>query len=190
MAIPLTSRQRAVQSARLAVDQKPVYIDTETTGTDRTAEIVEITIVDADGAILLDTLVRPRKPIPAEAMAIHHITNEMVAKAPPFPTLWPTIRGHLYGRVVATYNADFDLRMLQQSLVQYGFRWQDQLKMFCIMKLYAEYRGESGSRPGSYRLFSLDNAGRSAKITIPNSHRAKDDTLLARELLHYIAAQA
>ena len=189
MALPLTSKQRAIESAKFAISQKPVFIDTETTGTDRGADIVEITIIDSDGAVLLDSLVRPRKPIPADAMAIHHITNEMVAKAPPFPTLWPTIRGHLYGKMVATYNADFDYRMLQQSLVQYGFRWQDQLKMFCVMKLYAEFRGESGSRPGSYRLFSLDAAGRAAKIAIPNSHRAKDDTLLARELLQYIANQ-
>ena len=57
-------------------------LDTETTGLYDDAEIVEISIIDENGGVLLDTLVKPLKPIPAEATAIHGITNEMVATAP------------------------------------------------------------------------------------------------------------
>ena len=46
-------------------------LDTETTGLYDDAEIVEISIIDENGGVLLDTLVKPLKPIPAEATAIH-----------------------------------------------------------------------------------------------------------------------
>ncbi|WP_374188802.1 exonuclease domain-containing protein, partial [Shewanella morhuae] len=49
------------------------------------SEIVEISIIDAvSGEILLDTLVKPVGVIPDDVIAIHGITNEMVADAPYF----------------------------------------------------------------------------------------------------------
>ncbi len=43
-----------------------MILDTETTGL-YDAEIVELSIIDTAGNVLLDTLVRPTRPIPAEA---------------------------------------------------------------------------------------------------------------------------
>jgi hypothetical protein len=90
---------------------------------------------------------------------------------------------------VATYNAEFDLQMLQQTQAKYRMRNQiDQIAtFFCIMKLYAQFHGEWNSGRGNYRWQTLEQAGRQCQIPIPNSHRAKDDTLLARALLHHIA---
>lgn len=53
------------------LDDNRLFIDTETTGLGDDAEIVEICIIDSHGFILLNTLVKPTKPIPDEAIAIH-----------------------------------------------------------------------------------------------------------------------
>nr|AAB81660.1 putative [Escherichia phage N15] len=69
-----------------------LLIDTETTGLGEYAEIIEIAIINMRGEVLLDTLVKPTKPIPPEVTEINHITNEMVASAPAwcdvFPKCW------------------------------------------------------------------------------------------------------
>ncbi|MJX93223.1 3'-5' exonuclease, partial [Salmonella enterica subsp. enterica] len=76
--------QKMVISQRAAqwLDDGYLFIDTETTGLGDDAEIVEICIIDSHGFIMLNTLIKPTKPIPDEAIAIHGITNEMVAFAP------------------------------------------------------------------------------------------------------------
>lgn len=184
-----TSRQRAVQIAQQTLDLKPVYIDTETTGIDRQAEIVEISIIDFDGQILFNSLVRPSQPVPAEAQAIHGISTDMVQKAPPWLTLWPTIRQHLLGRVLALYNADFDMRMMQQSHSRYRQPWRDNFQTADVMKIFADYRGEWDPNRRSMRYFKLELAGKFFQIPIPNAHRSTADALLTRAVLHSIAGR-
>ena len=63
------------------LERELVVFDTETTGLDGGAEIVEIveiSCVNGRGEVLLDTLVRPAGPIPADATAIHRITYDDV----------------------------------------------------------------------------------------------------------------
>ena len=55
----LSQRQNAIMIARQVIAQNPVYLDTETTGLEKTDEIVEISIVDDSGQVLLDSLVKP-----------------------------------------------------------------------------------------------------------------------------------
>jgi DNA polymerase-3 subunit epsilon len=183
----LTPRQQAVYIAQQRVNQEPVYIDTETTGLDRSAEIIEIAIVDHDGSILFDELVKPLRPIPSSATAIHHITNEMVANAKSWAVLWPTIRSILFGRVIGFYNEEYDMRMIQQTHQNFGLAWKENFQTFCVMKLYAQFVGQWDPRRRSYKYHRLEDAGRESRIPLPNSHRAADDTLLTRALLHYIA---
>jgi len=187
VASPTSMRVNAVQIARQKLLEQPVYIDTETTGIERSDEIVEIAIIDHNGKTLLDSLVRPTRPIPPDASRVHGISDEMVQKAPTWPVLWPTIRSMLVGHVVATYNADFDLRLMQQSHARYRLPWKENFNMFCIMKLYASYRGEWDANRRSYRWHTLDNAGKQCGIALPNSHRAVADTLLAKALLEFMA---
>jgi DNA polymerase-3 subunit epsilon len=183
----LASTKSAIESAGKVLAQTPVVIDTETTGLDKEAEIVEICVSDHLGNVLLNTLVRPTKPIPADAMKIHHITNEMVKTAPPWPVIWPTLRSLIISKPLAIYNADFDMRMMRQTHGRYRLVWKDAFRSFCIMKCFAEFIGEWDPYKRSYRYHSLDNAGKRLKVNIPNSHRAVDDTLLALEVLKAIA---
>jgi DNA polymerase-3 subunit epsilon len=56
-----------------------LILDTETTGLDGDAEVVELAVIDCAGSVPLDILVRPIGPIPVEAAAIHGITDAMLA---------------------------------------------------------------------------------------------------------------
>ena len=77
-----TDRNRAIARARVLLDRDPVVIDTETTGVGSQAEVCEIAIVGRTGETVVDTLVRPGRPIPSEATRIHGITNAAVADCP------------------------------------------------------------------------------------------------------------
>jgi DNA polymerase III subunit epsilon len=97
------------------------------------------------------------------------------------------LRTLLVGRLICAYNAEFDMRMMQQSHARYRLPWKETFKSFDIMQLYSKYKGEWDSIRRSYRYHTLDKAGKECQISIPNAHRAATDALLARALLHYIA---
>lgn len=183
------ARNKAIAQAKQLIDEKPVYLDTETTGLSPQDEIVEIAIIDHDGTVLFDELVKPSRDIPSDATRIHGITNDMVVRVRSWPAHWPEIRRILIGRRIGIYNADFDLRMMKQSYERYQLAWRENLKTADILQLYANFYGEWDPRRGSYRFQSLERAGKQCGIALPNSHRAKADALLTRALLHYMAEQ-
>lgn len=186
------TRKAAINQAQQYLARKPLYLDTETTGYQNTDEIVEICIIDYDGQVLLDSLVKPIGSIPFSATQIHGITNEMVQDAPTWQGIWPQAHLLLRGRSVGIYNADFDLRLIRQShqmnrLASLGMKSEAGAQAFCIMKLYARYYGMWNHRRRSYRWQSLEAAGKQCQLSLSNTHRAKDDTLLARAVLRHMA---
>lgn len=181
------TRLKAVQTARQVISACPVYLDTETTGLERSDEIIEISIVADDGQVLFESLVKPRKRIPYDATRVHGITDMDVQGARAWPIVWTEIKELLRGKLIVMYNDDFDLRMMQQSYTLYNLPWKEKLETFDLLRLYAQFRGEWDARRGGYRYHSLANAGRDCGINLPNAHRSTADTLLTRALLHYIA---
>jgi DNA polymerase-3 subunit epsilon len=182
------ARQEATQIAQAKLALNPVYLDTETTGLKADAQIVEICVLDTDGSVLVDSLVRPTTRISREAMQVHGLTDAMVQEAPPWADLWPAVEPALTGRTIAIYNADFDRRIMQQSHLRTGLRWSlPSSGFFCIMLVYAQYHGEWNPAHRSYRWQPLDMARLQCGLALPNSHRAKADALLAREILRHIA---
>ncbi|MBN2549190.1 MAG: 3'-5' exonuclease [Anaerolineales bacterium] len=177
----LPGERPVVQRIRDIWAKQPVFIDTETTGLNNRAEIVEICLMNYDGNILLESLVRPRKPIPMDVIRLHGITDDMVSTAPTWLQLWPQVESILRGRYVGAYNAEFDLRMMQQSHLSNGLPWRSPaFYMFCVMKLFSEFTG-------AYKFPTLEQAGEQCLIQIPNAHRAQQDTALARAVfLHMV----
>lgn len=182
------TRKQAVALARQRLASQPLFLDTETTGVRSTAEIIEICLIDHTGEILLDSLVRPRQPIPPAATMVHGISNAMIANAPTWPELWPHVAAILMQRAVGIYNADFDLRLLKQTHQQYGLLWPPlTFEPFCIMQLYAQFYGEWDIHRNAWRWQSLEKAGQHFHIPLRNSHRAKDDAILAWAVLQEMA---
>ena len=179
--------QNAAARARAILKEEPLFFDTETTGLSDRAEIIEVGIVDSEGKTILESLVRPRRRIPADASAIHGISNEMVREAPAWADVWPEVRELFEGRRVGIFNAEFDLRMMRQSHQQHGLMWEELGgSAFCVMKMYARFYGElQGIRNAKWQ--SLKNAGRQCGILLPNSHRAVGDAQLTCAVFRHMA---
>lgn len=174
------ARQQVIEYARNKIMENPVYLDTETTGLEFNDEIIEIAIVNSEGKVIFDSFIKPQKPIPLSATAINHITNEMVQNSPSLSEVWHQIKNHLSNYPIGMYNAEFDIRMILQSLKVNHIPDDSKFNAFDIMKVYSDFMG-------SDRRFRLEQAGRNLGIKIPNSHRAADDTLLTRAVFHSIA---
>jgi DNA polymerase III epsilon subunit-like protein len=182
------ARETAIRHAKEWVQRRPIYLDTETTGLNNKAQIVEIAVIDADGGLLYQALVRPTVPIPPDANRIHGINDEMVRSAPFWPEVFGEVQSAIRGRGIAIYNAEYDLRLMKQSHQAHRMPWRLEARdTLCVMELYARYYGQWDSRKGGYRWHSLEAAGRQCGIQLPNTHRAQDDAMLARAVLHHIA---
>lgn len=104
-------------------------VDCETTGTDpATARIVEVAaILVAPGAAPLRRVWRcnPGVAIPAEATAVHGITDADVADAPPFARIAWEVDVMLKGAVLVTFNGlAFDVPLLAAEFARCGVAWQ------------------------------------------------------------------
>lgn len=156
-----------------------VVLDTETNGLDTTAEIVEISIIDDQGYVLLDTLVRPVCPIPETATAIHGITNEMVANAPTWPEVYPKVLEVLRGELCVIYNAQFDLRLVLQSCERHGLEVPDKFGaegFFCAMLEYSHWISEYDVMYRGNRYISLNSAMIRENLVSQNTaHRSLAD---------------
>lgn len=140
-----------------------VVLDTETTGLKSPAEVVEIAILDWTGAVLLNTLVRPKLDIPAEAIAVHYITNERVQTAPTWPEIRPKVLEAIHGKDVIVYNAKFDRSMLHSSDDNWSiphFDYHAVATWYCAMEWYAAHFGEFNRYYNSYRWVRLEEAAR------------------------------
>lgn len=95
---------------------RPIYYDTETTGLKADRDrIVEIAAYDPVRDQSFCKLINPLCPIPSEASAVHHITDDMVADAPTFDVI-----GHEFiefcgtDSVLIAHNNDaFDIHFLR-----------------------------------------------------------------------------
>ncbi len=182
-------RRAAIAQAQIELNKKPLYLDTETTGLKENDQIVEICLIEHDGSIVFESLVKPTVKIPPAATHVHRITDAMVSISPAWPEIWQQVEPILTARRIAIYNAEYDLRLMQQSHRAHGLAWSTPISHCCVMKLYAQFRGDWNSRTGSYRWYSLDDARWQCGLDLPNAHRAYADTLLARAVLNFIAVQ-
>lgn len=181
-------RRKAITTARAAVKDSPFFLDTETT--DLEGEICELCLIDIDGVVLFNSLIKPIAPITYDAFRVHGINTEMVEHCPTWADVGGAIKSLLYSRTIAIYNAAFDVARLMTTAKAHG---QELLHInaACVMRLYAQFNGEWDSRRGSYKWRSLSVAAMNCKLEIPaNLHRAHADAELARQVLHYMAAQA
>lgn len=188
---PSQARREAAHIARVRLQAGPCYLDTETTGLGAQDEVIELSLLDPEGSVLFESLVRPTRPIPGDAVSLHGITDEMVGSAPRWTEVWPRLRDAMRSRSIAVYNAEFDARLLRQTQAIHGVTEAVETGgFFCLMQLYAQFRGEWDGARRSFRWHSLETARRQLGLDLPNAHRARDDARLARAVLHAMASSA
>lgn len=186
-------RPKVVQFVKQILARNPVYLDTETTGIDGRAEIVEIAVLDSDGSALLDTLVKPKGRIPYRAWEVHGIDDDMVAEAPGLDAIWPQLDALLQSRPLVIYNQAFDLRLLAQSAKRHGIFPRQPEEVYCAMLIYAEYYGAWDAEREGYTWQRLQEALTQCKLELPpqlQPHRAAADCWATRMIMEYMAARA
>jgi len=178
------ARMSAASWAREMVDDpSTVFIDTETTGLDGSAEIVDIAVVGVDGSVLFDTLVKPTRPIPSFVSRIHGIYDHHVAGAPCWADIYDVLVPLLWDRPVVVYNVDYDRRLIRQCCSQWTLPAIDaSARWHCAMKGYSAYVAGDGRG----RRHKLENAARSFGIQ-PGGHRAFGDAEATRQLVWRMA---
>lgn len=162
-------------------------LDTETTGVGKQDQICQVGIIDKNGDVVLDTLVKPTVCISSGASAVSGITNEMVKDAPNFMDVYTDISSILAGSTLIAYNMDFDWRMLKQSAKVYKLPLPKIGKRDCAMKQYAKYRGVWNSKYRSYRNHKLTDASAYEKLVVANAHTAVGDVIMTLELIKKMA---
>ena len=160
-------------------------LDTETTGMSPSsgATLVEVARVDIEaGAIgaTWSSLVRPGRPIPPDATAVHGITDAMVAEAPAPAAVARELREAAGDRTLVFHNAPFDLPFLIVMLRDAGVP----PLLNPIVDTLGLARGLFG--PGSNSLGQL-----AAKLRLPveTAHRALSDARTTARLFLELAGR-
>jgi DNA polymerase-3 subunit epsilon len=120
-----------------------VIIDTETTGLDATAQIIQIAIIDMQGKALFNSLLKPSCQLHPMSTATHGMTLRHLVGAPKITDVIDRIKDAMMGKTVLIYNAFFDTRILRQTLEAFSLdtEWLKQVDFQCVMKTYAESLG-------------------------------------------------
>jgi len=163
-----------------------VILDTETTGIHAGAEICQIAVIDWQGKVLLDTLVKPYNGIPDGATRIHGISEAMVVGAPTYPQLYPQLFEILVGKHVVVYNAKFDRGMLHKSAEAWDMpktEWKEISSWWCAMEEFAVKYGEWNDYHQSYKWQKLSTACSFYDIPVQNAHSALGDCLMTLEVI-------
>lgn len=158
-----------------------IFLDTETTGTGPDDRLCQIAF-KTDKGLVVDELFNPGKPIAIEAMAVHHITNEMVAAKPLFKDspAYEKLKALLDDEqgILVAHNAQFDLNMLQREGIESG-------RAICTYKLARHLDPE-----GSIAQYNLQYLRYYLKLDIEAvPHSALGDILVLEGLFRRIRAR-
>jgi len=103
---------------------REIVVDTETTGleVEKGHRLVEICCIELDGRLptgrFYHTLIDPQRDIPAEAVAIHGLTEEKLKGAPVFADIAGPLLEFIAESRLVIHNAEFDLRFLNSELAR------------------------------------------------------------------------
>lgn len=176
-----------MHARELLLNPRVLILDTETTGLDNKAEVIDIALINLDGHAVLNTLVQCQEEIPQEATDIHGIDKKALAHAPRFPQIHAYLQYLLATYDIVIYNAEYDCRLLLQTAKRYALSLPNTPNVHCLMLMYSEFVDEPG-RFGGYKYLSLARACIDLEIKQQGAHRALADCLATLEVLKRLAA--
>ena len=154
-----------------------VAFDLETTGLDYGSDaIVEIGAVLVENGVITQEfhqMIDPERPMPYEASAVNHITDDMLSGQPKIHQILPAFLSFVGDDVLVAHNALFDMRFLAQACMVNRLRIP--IVFFDTMNL-ARYWPEAEDK----KLISLASA---AGIQIDEAHRALSDARAVADLI-------
>lgn len=162
-------------------------LDTETTGIDESAEVIEVALVFPTGEVLFESLVRPLGPVSEEARAVHGITDEELSAAPTWPEVYARLVPLIGDRELVAWNAAFDRRVMRRSSSLHGLTFPE-LPWHCAMDAGVPIWGEYSEDHDSFRWVSLDWACLMEGVHLDaRHHRAAGDGQRLSALVNVVA---
>jgi DNA polymerase III subunit epsilon len=134
-----------------------VILDTETTGFGPIDEVIELSIIDGAGQVLVDKKrFKPKCEMSPGAQEVHGISIEDLQDEMDFGDFAEELDAILHKRRIVIYNANFDIRMLTQTAVIHSSLdrviYDD---VTCAMLKYAEFVGEIKRGGGGFKWQKL-----------------------------------
>lgn len=146
---------------------KEIVLDTETTGMDpeQGDRIIEIGCVELENHVPtgrhLQLYINPERDIPAEATAVHGITNEFVADKPLFSQVYTEFLDFIEGGKLVIHNAEFDMKFINWELRQVGHKpipWPNVIDTLGMAR--RKFPGSPANLDALCRRFGIDNTER------------------------------
>lgn len=163
----------------LRLTRPAIVFDLETTGTNVSNDrIVEISILKVmpDGAKEVKTRrINPERPIPAEATAVHGISDEDVKDCPTFAQVARNLYQWMDGCDIIGFNSNrFDVPMLAEEFARVGMDVDFHARnLIDVQTIY--HKMEPRTLSAGYQFY----CGK----TLENAHSAEADTLATFEIL-------
>ncbi len=163
----------------LKLERQIAFIDVETTGiSPRSDRIVELSIlrIQPDGSEGYKShRVNPETPIPAEATAIHGITDADVAGEPAFRQYAKSVRDFLEDCDIAGFNViKFDLPFIEAELARAGVEFSRRGR-YLVDSMVIFHQREPRDLEAAYRKYCGGE--------MENAHRAEEDAKASAKVL-------
>lgn len=146
---------------------REIILDTETTGLDPTAghRIVEIGCVELVNYVAtgrtFQRFINPEMEMPAEALAIHGLTDEFLAQKPIFAEVADAFMEFIDESTLVIHNAEFDLGFINAELERLGRAPVAAERAVDTVRIARrKFPGAPASLDALCRRFQIDNAER------------------------------
>jgi DNA polymerase-3 subunit epsilon len=146
---------------------REIVFDTETTGLDprdghRLVEFAGIEMVErVPTGRVLHFHANPGRPMPAEALAVHGLSDEFLADKPPFAAHAQALCAFLEGATLVAHNAAFDMRFLNFELERCGRCAIDERLVVDTLELARKrFPGAKHSLDALCQRFGIDRSAR------------------------------
>lgn len=146
---------------------REIVLDTETTGMnpDTGDRIVEIGCIELFNHVPtgkhLQFYLNPEREVPAEATAVHGLTNEFLKDKPVFSQIYSELLEFIGDAKLVIHNAEFDMKFLNSELRSVGHKalpWSQVVDTLGMAR--QKFPGSPANLDALCRRFDIDNSER------------------------------
>lgn len=146
---------------------REIVLDTETTGLDPKAghRVVEIACLEIENCVptgrTWHKYINPQRDMPAEAFAVHGLSEEFLSTHPLFEALADEFLDFVGEAGLVIHNAEFDMRFLNHELERCGRSALPSTRATCTMIMARRrFPGAQASLDALCKRFGIDNSHR------------------------------